>query len=113
MRIEIETSDVDLVTKLFGSPGSEPGMEVSIPGNATLAFGGRASRRGMLPVQTELLELAISFATGASSSLVANWLYPKLTGGQRTILRIERREVAVNEEGICKAIEESLTMESD
>ena len=76
------------------------GQERSIPGEGILSFEGEQIRKAFGLPQT--VELAISFGVGVSSSMVANWLYAKLKG-RASRLRIDRREIEI-EEGVIKRI---------
>jgi len=104
--IEIETSGPLLAFDLLGGPKTlSVGAKASLPGGAVLRLHEmREHRAADFPT---LLQLGLSFGTGAAASLAASWLYDKLKGRARA-LRIERMEVQIEEGQIRKVLVERI-----
>jgi hypothetical protein len=102
IRLTIDSDDRRLAFDLMGNPkrlGS--GSVTSIPGDATLTLKTMLMRKAFgLP---ETLELVLTFGSGVAGGVVANWLYGKLKGRNAT-LRIEEREVEIEEGEIRRVI---------
>ena len=107
MMIQIEVNDNKFIEKLFEKESINIGDEISIPGDATLRYENSLSRRNVLPIDSSVLELTLSFGSGVASSLVASWIYSKLRNDIRSI-RIERKIVEVDKNEIRKIIEERI-----
>ncbi len=108
MNLVIETSDHSILERMLETKDFCVGYEIKIPGNATLIYDGRVSRKGIVAGLPEILEFTITFAAGTASSLVASWLYNKLKDRRVRIIEFNRKKVEVSKEGIEKTIEESL-----
>jgi hypothetical protein len=102
LNFEIQTSGPLLAFELLGRPKSiEIGKPVPVPGLGTLCLEEMREQRSVdLPT---VLKFGITFATGAVSSLAANWLYEKLKGRARS-LRIDRVEIQIDEGEIKKIL---------
>ena len=83
IRLTIDTDDRWLALQV--GAGS-----TTVPGDATLTLGESRVRKALdLP---ETLELVLSFRTGVTIGVAANWIFGKLKGRNVT-LRIEEHEV--------------------
>ena len=83
-----------------------------MPGNAAeLCYVRKSPKFGIGPGLSEVIEFALTFGSGAISSLIANWLYEKLKNNDIKVIRFERKEIELSKDGIQKAIEESYTIE--
>lgn len=103
--IEIETRDGELVSDLMETSSPLIGQQKSIPGGATVTFKGTLFRKALdLPLT---IQLSIGLATAVTASLIANWLSRKIKG-RATTLRIDRREVQIEEGEIKRVIEERI-----
>ncbi len=106
LQIEIDTEDRKLGFDLMGTPDSlSAGSEVKVPGNALLAFEGIIGRKAFGFPGT--LEFIMTFTTGVSAGVVANWLYEKLKG-RTSRIRIDRTEVQLNKGEIERIIVERI-----
>lgn len=110
MRIEVETTEKRLPTQLLDADEPIAGAIRVIPGGAQIQYRGRISARGALPGSPELFEFVLTLASGASSSLIASWLYDKLRGGARTI-RIDRTVIEITPEGLHRAVKEHISVD--
>ncbi len=102
IRLTIDTDDRSLAFDLMGNPkqiGS--GTTVSIPGICDVRLESLFIRKALEAPET--LELILSFATGVSSGVIANWIYGKLKG-RKVTLHIEEYEVEIDEDEIKKII---------
>ena len=52
-----------------------------------------------------------TFANGVAASLFASWIYNKLKGHPGTKIKINRKEVSINEANIVKIIMEEIEIE--
>jgi|SRR6185312_3089144 len=109
MLIEVDSSDRRLAFDLFGNPTSlGPGAATDLPFGGTLRLQEWRFRKAF--GASETLELLLSFGTGVSSSLVANWLWEKFKG-KVTNLRINRTEVHFEQGEIQRVISEQIEIE--
>jgi hypothetical protein len=106
MQLEIDTEDRKLGFDLVGTSNSlSPGTKVEIPGSAILTFDGLIGRKAFgFPVT---LEFILTFSSGVSAGIVANWLYEKIKG-RALKLRIDRTEVQINKGEIERIIFEKI-----
>ncbi len=106
MKIEIATQDRQLGFDLMGTPdflGS--GTKVEIPGKAILTFDGLSGKKSFGFPQT--LEFLLTFTTGVSTGIVANWLYDKIKD-RASKIRIDRTEVEISKGEIERIIFEKI-----
>lgn len=87
----------------------EVGQKKSIPGPATLVFGGYETQKGGIERKI-VVTIVVSFAVSVAGSLTANWLFEKLSGRAKAI-RYQKREIFVEEGEIRRIIDERLEME--
>lgn len=111
MNVEIDTHDRQLVSELFESPSLSVGQQRSIPGGATVTYQGEVIRKAVGIPETIMLTVALGTGTSVVGSLIANWLYDKLKGGRAVSLRIDRREVQIEDGEIKRVVEETIRME--
>lgn len=105
IEIEIETHDGELVSDLMETSSPLIGQQKSIPGGAVVTFKGKLTRKALnLPLT---IELAIALTSAVISGSIANWLSRKIKG-RATTLRIDRREVQIEEGEIKRVIEERI-----
>ena len=96
--IQVSTHDKQIAFDMMGGSNSfSAGTTVDIPGNASLTASGIIGRKAF--GLTETLEFVLTFGSGVTSGLVASWLYDKLKG-KAASLRIERREVQIDNDEI-------------
>ena len=107
--IEIETFERNLKNDLVGSENPQEGTRLSLADGVFVTYRGARIERGFLESK-EIIELTVSFGSGVSSGLVANWLFAKLQG-RRARLKIHRRETAIDPESITRIIEETISIE--
>jgi hypothetical protein len=105
--IEVEADGGPLLAfELFGGTGI--GRRTSLPGGAALELQAVIERRS-LDVST-LLAFGLTMTTGATTSLVAAWLYDKFKGRARA-LRIKGVEVHVDKGEIEKVLIHEIEVE--
>lgn len=104
--IEIETHDRALDWALMGNPSSlSVGDQVAVPGGGALVWQGGMIRKAVgIP---QVFEFLLTFGAGVSSSMIGTYLYERLKG-RATTLRIDRREVMIEEGEITRVIEEHI-----
>lgn len=103
--LEVHFLDEHFPELVLGKINPRPGCKADIPGGATLTYLGSQVRRGALPGVPQLAEFALSFGLGASSSLVANWIYEKFKG---KVIRVSvnRTLIEVAPDGFLRIINE-------
>jgi len=109
MRIRIETNDEELASDMMNRPEKLVGSRIELPGGVIVVCERNEIRRGA--ISEILIELSMSLVAGVSSSLLATWLYENLRG-RTARLRINRREVDMQEEGIENIIGEEREKET-
>lgn len=106
IHIEIYTNDQNLGNDLMGTP-----TFLNIGGKRELSTDAILELKGVSKTKAfgfpETIELVLSFGIGATSSLLASWLYEKIKG-RATNLRIDRTEVFINKGEIEKLIVEKI-----
>ena len=103
MNIRTRTTDPDFVRAFFEREDVAYGDRIQIPGTAAVVTYSDFPKRGAFGVSSEV-SLILTFAGGVASSLVASWLYNKLSG-KVGMLTIDRTEVKVDRDEIHIAIE--------
>ncbi|MCI0659101.1 MAG: hypothetical protein L0170_18765 [Acidobacteria bacterium] len=103
MRLEIDTHDRSLLFAIMEATSLSTGQRKVIPGVGTIVYGDQPIAKAFGLPQT--IELVLTFGTGVTSGVVANWLFRRISG-RAVSLRIERREVAIEEGKITRVIEE-------
>lgn len=104
------------VTDLFESKNIRSGLKREVPGGMTIEL-------GPMPVQQRspefaydvapLLTLLVQTGNTVALDLFAAWLYDKLTAAKVRRVKINRRWVEVTQDGIYRAIEESIEIEEE
>ncbi|MDL1976186.1 MAG: hypothetical protein LWX55_15725 [Deltaproteobacteria bacterium] len=111
MHISIETHDTSLAEQLYENLYLTQGNVIELPGNGNLVFDGTMTSKGLISELPSIFEFTLSFAGGAASSLIANWLYEKLKGRKVTTVSFDRKEVQISKDGFERRISESIKLE--
>ena len=108
LEITIETIDPQLISDLLENTSStiQMGSQKAIADGATLTLQ-NINRRRSIDVLPEVITLGLSLSTSIATNIVSTWLYEKLKG-RATGLRIDRKQIRVDNEEIKKNIEENL-----
>jgi hypothetical protein len=118
VHLELQTVDAGIVRDLLGDPeiirirtgmaavGAPPGVELRLEGIQEFRAVG-------IP---EILEFVLHFGDEVTISLIATWLYDRLTKRghpQERVhtFRTRRREIIITPDGITRAIEEELEIQ--
>lgn len=111
--IEIDTHDENLENDLMETLSPSIDQQKEMPGGALINYKGRLtelkesiSAKNVLHVITLLL----TFGGNVASGLIANWLYEKIKG-KATKIRIQRKEIQIDEGEIKKIIDEIIEAE--
>ena len=109
VNLEIDTHDRQLAYDLTETSSFSAGQQKSIPGGATVTFKGMSVRKAFDVPNT--IELVISFGKSAIAvGLAVKWLYDKIKG-RATVIRIDRREIQIEEGKIKRIIEEKIQIQ--
>jgi hypothetical protein len=103
--VEVSTFDVDFVQTLRAD-----NLSAESPDDCTLRIVHEFERRGLNDSLAHVLELALTFASGVSSQVVASWLYDRLKRAkpEKTTFQISRRRVIeLSHDGVARVIEET------
>jgi len=104
LKIEVESFDNLLAPKIMGSPATlSIGDYIPLPGGAILTYKNEDFQKSM----TELpraVEFLLTLGTGVVIDLVANWLYDRLKGKSRITVKINRKEVNLDDSGHIRRI---------
>lgn len=103
IQIEVETHDSKLLYDLMGDQKRiEIGKKPELPDDIILFYEGSKFKKAFnFP---DVLNFTLTFGAGATSSLLANWLYEKLKG-RATKLRMDHEEMEINESKIERIVE--------
>ena len=114
-QVEIGVDNPALLFVVFDAKSVSTGMSRELPGGATLTFESRyyVDRRDLGKIYAAAPEITFILTFGASvaASLVANWLYEKLTSKPTKKITIDREEVSITPEGLVRIISERIKVE--
>lgn len=110
MNIEIDTNDNNLAYELMNKTIEDgvslaKGEEIQINENFSVTYDGAIMQKVAEVPNT--IQLIIAFGSGVASSYVGSWLYNKIHG-KATGLRINHREIQIDEGEITKIIETTI-----
>lgn len=99
--IEIETLDLPIAFKMKDDPPK--GVSVVVPPIVRMreSYGGE-----------DLIRITLTVAKDVGVGIVSAWLYDKFKSGRSPTIRINRREIEVENDKIARIIDECIT-ESD
>jgi hypothetical protein len=102
--MEIETKDVSLKNQLLRKRDAKRGDEINI-GNASIRYEGMTIREGLdLPL---IFNFSIEIGKLIVADVIARWILENLEGKQAK-LRMERKEVQLEQGQITKVLEEKM-----
>lgn len=107
MEIEIHTHDNKIVFDLLGKSRISVDDEVEIEGGFRIKYSGGFIRKSFGFPSIE--NFVVTFSSGVTAGLVANWLFNKLKDKRVEKLLIERIEVKVDEGEIKSVLTEKIT----
>ena len=116
IKLEIDTQDWKLLFDLFQEPGKTTyvqGDQKEIANGVTITNAGLTLHEsfGVSDTLTLIISFAEGVTMGAAGNLLSSWIIDKLKG-KATVIRVNRREVHLDNEGrIRKLIEEEITQE--
>ncbi len=98
---------------LFDSNTISSGMIREVPGGATIQLGEMPLEKRHLPDAVALIPIAVTCGSGVAIHLFGSWLYERLKSDSKVErkIRINRVEVEFTQEGITRAIKESIEIE--
>jgi len=106
LQIEIHTFDNRLVSDFLNKSSISKGDEAIISDQAKIRYEGSYGRKAIgFP---EIVYFTLTFLSGVSASVIANWLYEKLKGKKIDKIIIDKTEVILDKEEITKVIKEKI-----
>jgi len=111
IKIEIHTHDRKLLSDILENSSVSMGDETNISDQARIKYDGSYIRKALgFP---EIIYLILTFSSGVSAGVIANWLYDKLKKKNIEKLIIDKTEVEINKEEITKIIIEIIKIEKN
>jgi hypothetical protein len=106
LSIEIETHDPQLDFELMGSPAAlEEGVRYILPDGSSLVWQSGPLRKAFGVPQ--VLHFILTYGKDVSAGVIANYVFSKING-RSTALRIDRKEVQLDQGQITRVLTEHI-----